>query len=167
MKIDVVRPTAQHVAYMVEHCRDEDRREWELSLGIPLAEHLGYCVEHAEYCRAALDPEGRCLCIWGVDRLWDYDEDCWSDHGQTWLIAAKEAVPHALSLHRQLDDQLDIIDGLFETTIAFSLAENTLHHTWMDWLGYDKEPEPLALGPEGAIYLAFSRKQDLCASPLS
>lgn len=119
LTLDLVRQAAPDLRYA-------DLREWLAGVGMgPVV-----ALEHGwTYGRAALDEEGQVLCFWGAE-----------PDGSVWLAACNRAVPRARSIHRLLKEEfkevLSVATQHGYDMYCMADSRNTLHHRWLEWLGF-------------------------------
>lgn len=112
--------------------RPEDAAEWlaagSKSFARDLAEHITFSKPR----RVIFDVEYlRPICFYGV-RPKDTPHP---RQGVVWLVAAPAAVGLALEIHRWLKPEVELLHSHYDYLLAYADARNTVHHTWMEWLG--------------------------------
>lgn len=148
--IEVHRPAAGDLEMVLHDIRPQDIREWEDGSGRPFQVGATTAIMFGEFVRAAYDEDGVPLCFWGGDR------------GVVWLFATKAAERRALSLHKILAPNLKDLTNRWDLLTALADARNTLHHKWLEWLGFEFL-ETVATGPYGKPFKMYVKDDDRCA----
>lgn len=119
LTLDMVRSADADLRYA-------DRREWLAGVGAGPVETLAHGWT---YGRAALDEHGDILCFWGAE-----------PDGSVWLAACNRAVPRARAIHRLLQEEfkevLSVATQNGYPVYCMADSRNTLHHRWLEWLGF-------------------------------
>lgn len=120
-----------------------------------VASHTASAWSFMHYKRVALDEDGRLLCAWGVDPAGP------PEVGYVWLFATTKAVPRAAAIHRNLKVEMEAIEALYPVLECWADSRNTVHHRWLQWLGFREIGEE----PYGKMGLPFKhfRKERQCA----
>lgn len=128
--------------------RMSDYEEWRLSAfrlglgGVPFDALLGAAVASGRLSRVLVDAEGDPLCAWGVG---------WS--GCAWLVGTTEGQRVAHRIQRHFKAGIQELHQHFEVLQAHAWNENTLHHHWMERLGFIRSGPSPWLGPEFTLFL--------------
>lgn len=153
MKVSVEKATMVHFDAAFPDIRRADMAEWFAGTGDLF--HIGAtrCLEESEVSLVALSGDGFPLCFWG------------GTGGRLWLFATETAERHALSLHRILRPELDYLMHRWGLLYAVADARNTVHHTWMRWLGFTQMPA-IELPPFDLPFITFilDSEDQRCAS---
>lgn len=113
--------------------RHEDELEWIRGGGIPMRQSFQLCLDRTELALVAT--------IEGVPQMW------WGgSKGILWMFATKTAAKRAISLHRALLPQVDMMHDRWGTLQCFCDVENIKHHQWLDWLGFERQ-QVFEMGP--------------------
>lgn len=127
--ISVIKPEVSHLMQVQDDIRMADLAEWFAGTGIPFFEGAKFAINESEFAQVAIDEQGTPLCFWG------------GDDGIVWLFATRSAEKKALSLHKILKPNLDELHARWGKLTAVADSRNTVHHTWLEWLGFDLASE--------------------------
>lgn len=144
MKVHVEPLTVEHVSLAASDIRRADLMEWLAVLGETPAEHLA--AGDWYFARCALSEAGEPLCMWGTER-----------DGSVWLVATNKAVPVALSIHRCLREEFQMLLEVAPEPHCWADSRNILHHKWLEWLGFE-EVDEAPYGPLGLYFKLFTLK---------
>lgn len=142
--IQVREPTAGDFRSALPDVRREDIEEWYAATGQLFQRAALQAVLSKGHRMVALE-DGRPLCFWGASG------------GVVWLFATNYAKTKALSLHRILRPNLDVIHGLFGNLDAYADARNTEHHRWLEWLGFQNRGA-VPIGPFKMTFLHYRKE---------
>lgn len=148
----VVPATLAHAQSLIQNgIRAVDREEWVAGTGHTVEDKLARAVSSdGAYLRAFIVGT-RCLCIWGV-----HDAGLSKPAGQIWLIAAKEAERHVLSIHRHFTGEMAEIHARWPLLVAYCYGKNTLHQKWMERVGF--EPKGNMILGLGFPFILYTRR---------
>lgn len=147
--------TWDHLNQCQDIIRLEDRMEWAAGCGQGILEQLAD-VGLGEHSKVALS-DGVPQLIWGVDKTRE------EGVGSAWMFATIHASRLRLALHKAVLPEIEELHRAYPTLIAWSDRRNTLHHTWLRWLGF-KEITSAYYGTMGLPFIYF-RKEQPCALP--
>lgn len=138
--------------------READKREWETAgWNCPFEVSLKQAIEGDMVWEAcATYPQFKTLLAFGViphARLWDV--------GKVWLVATNAAVLHYRDLRRVYFEGLMLMLEFFPTLHAWADSRNTLHHRWMEVMGFKRTDKVVLLGErEDPFFLFTYNKSD-------
>jgi len=151
MRVHVEEARRDHLPPILDDIRPADLREWAAGTGsADLQAGLEPVFREGRFARAACDEDGRALCMWGVDGMPD-------GAGWVWLFATNRAVPQFLPIHRHLRAELEVILSRWPILHAYSDARNSMHHRWLEWLGFE-HVEDVHLGPFGLPFKHYTKE---------
>ncbi|MCC5780535.1 hypothetical protein H7H48_15850 [Nitratireductor sp. B36] len=145
MKVEVVDATLDQVYSVLDDIRPADMAEWYAGSGLWFEKAVAEAFEGNEYRKAAL-LGGLPLCFWGV-----------GTDGYVWLFATETAEKHALSLHRVLKPELNKLFEVSPRLLALADSRNTVHHQWLEWLGFSFQEE-VPSGPLGMDFKLYTKE---------
>lgn len=152
MKVTVEDARPDHIPPMLDTIRQADLNEWYAGTGSADIERgLFHVWYNKGYAKAAVAGDGVALCVWGVD-------DNGDGSGNIWLFATERAAKFAIAIHRNLRSEMDTMLARWPTLVAFSDRRNTVHHTWLDWIGFEFERE-VFLKPFGLPFRKYVRRK--------
>ncbi|WP_299078696.1 hypothetical protein [uncultured Paraglaciecola sp.] len=140
--ITVERLTHEALEYVAANCREIDRREIRLSVGVgPLL-----ALEVSEVRSVAAwsgSYNGVPMVVFGVNYRGPLDRDV----GVPWLVATPELEKHQKGFLRRCKPYVDRMELVFPRMENHVLAENTTAIGWLRWLGFDiGEAVPYGIG---------------------
>lgn len=151
MRVHIEEARRDHLPPILEDIRPADLREWVAGTGsADIQGALEVVFREGRYARAACDPEGTALCMWGIDELEP-------GVGWVWMFATTRAVPLFFPLHRHLRAGMDEVLERWPTLHAYSDSRNTIHHRWLKWLDFTHS-EDVILGPYGLHFKHFIKE---------
>lgn len=145
--IEVRRPMVADLKMVAGDIRAEDLREWYSGTGIDALDGMTYSVAFGKLVRAAYSEDGTPLCFWGCDG------------GNVWLFATNAAARRAFSLHKVLAPNLKELTDTWPLLKALAHSDNTVHHRWLEWLGFELVEEVEA-GPFRENFKMYVRDVD-------
>lgn len=142
----LVPTRTNHIASLLADVREIDAEEWRIaSGGQPLEACVVQCVMLAEgRARSILDEAGRCLCIYGASRMPGAPR-----RGVAWLIGTNEGQRRALHIQRYWKQGIAELHREFDVLEAHAYDANTVHHFWMERLGFVRCGASRAFGVPG------------------
>lgn len=92
---------------------------------------------------------GPTLCLWGVN----------PETGVAWMVATNEAQRQGVRLQRLYREGIAFLHSKTPRDLtAWSLETNTLHHDWMERLGFTRTGAAMS-SPLGLRFLQFTRRK--------
>lgn len=136
----------------IEFCkrpiRPEDVHEWESGLGQPPSPMILWVnFKEAEYRKAILDDEGVPVVLFG----------CADRGGVGWVSLIGADRPELVAyIHREMGHvEWPKVLGLHDTHMAISHANQTLHHKWLERVGFVAIDRKVPIN--GHYYVQFKR----------
>lgn len=129
----LVTATPEMVSNLAGPLRRADIEEWctAVNWNYPAEVLLRFCISRdAATSRAVLDERGKALCFWGVGP----GEK--PEVGIAWMVATKEALRRVHSLHRHFKQGIAEMHEAYPTLEAYAYIKNTVHHRWMERVGF-------------------------------
>ncbi|WP_266031226.1 hypothetical protein [Brucella intermedia] len=149
MNVHVENASPHHVTEMLDDIRMLDIKEWYAGTGsTDMEANLRHVFSEGRFARTGF-LDGTPVVMWGVDSKDD-------GRGNVWLFATDTAAKHAITLHRILKSEMDLIASIWPDLEALSDERNHTHHAWLTWLGFALE-ETVFLAPFGLPFKKFRR----------
>lgn len=133
MKIEILKPTSDHVDYFSENLRLVDVREmWLADRSRPRgALEIGAFMSDKAF---VVEADGIPVIIFGVDR------DGLSDKGRVWMLATDDIEFMKKSFVKQCRSVFyDLMDG-YEMVYNYVYEKNEIALKWLKWLGFTIHP---------------------------
>ncbi|MBK3400422.1 hypothetical protein [Methylobacterium ajmalii] len=99
----------------------------------------------------------RPLCIWGATPIPERP-----GVGRAWLIGTNLGQRHVRRVQRHFWAGLGELHARFPLLEAWAYEGNTLHHHWMERLGFERTGDRQLMGL-GAPFIHFERRASECA----
>ena len=145
----IVKASPDHILYVCQHLREDDRREillsrWNDDLS-ELAE--SFCI--APGSRFAVLREGIPVCAFGV-------APALPGVGQAWLIGTDEIGSCGVEVaHACKTVVRTLLDGYMHRIQAYSAGFHAQAHRWLELLGFSRESRMCRFGKDGTDFFCY------------
>jgi hypothetical protein len=129
-KLKVREATPEDIPYLAENIRDADRRELEGVSGLSPQEAFRISYEITKDPFTVASPEGNPLLMGGVVPS---SED---RQGVVWMMGTDGIRDYTMEFLRRSKDVLSMVSKDYDLIYNIVDKRNTLHTTWMCWLGF-------------------------------
>lgn len=133
MVADVRPVTPEDILLMAQKMRDIDKREAELSTGLPPLEALSRAVEQSQDMCWTGTWKGKMVCMFGVMPRSTLSQDI----VLPWLCATDRLPRVARAFLRANKELLPQMLGGAKLAYGYVLQENMAARRWLSWLGFD------------------------------
>jgi hypothetical protein len=131
--------------------REKDKAEWDASVPGGLA-LLADCINSSAECWSVIDDAtGRAHIIWGVVPRYDYCDT-------TWLLGTNEGQAQCAWIFQECRELTTAFFRRWPYTECWSDERNTVHHQWLEWLGYGLHRHHVILGPQGLPFRHYRKE---------
>lgn len=144
--LQMVPPTGAHLRYIAKCFRPEEELECRASWNeVPLVA-LTRSWLFSEEAATCLAPDGRPLCIWGVNE--EIGPDGWREF---WLLGTTDILRHKVAFLRTCRDWKPYVLAKYGRVRAYIDARYTVSLRWARWMGCEILA-PAPFGKTGALF---------------
>lgn len=153
--IDVVTATIQHAEFIAPRMRDADVDECWASNRLKPFDALVLGLQSTRACWTGLyhrEP----FCMFGVVRA-QQDRDV----GVVWMLATDRILECKREFLRKNSHYVQAMRSQFKMLMNYVDDRNTVSKRWLEWLGFELEPEAVPLGPDKLPFRRFQMQGHL------
>lgn len=131
MKVEIVEARLEHVIYLVEHLRDNERAICEKMYGADFEKIVTKEIAGSMLAWAGL-VDGKCGALWGVKMT-----RILSDEGMLWMIGTHLIDEYPITFLRQSRQVVRKLHGTFKKLYGCVLTDYSQSRRWLEWLGFE------------------------------
>lgn len=141
--------TARDAEYLSQNLREEDVREIAAGLAKDPEQALLFGLSASKVCKALVNQDDKPVAVFGM-MFNPFDMNT----GMIWMLASNEFKDSAYQFLREGRDWIKYFHEYCPVLWTFSHSENTAHHEWLKWSGFD-QAKTLTLGEEQEEFFEF------------
>lgn len=132
MKLKIRDSISEDAVSLGSRLREADLREIKAGVITSPSESLLQAIDISQVCKTVVDDTGTVICMFGVTPSLQN-----SHEGMPWLLSSPDIKDHIFQFLRESKEWIDTFHDTYPVLWTLCHAQNTLHHRWLEWSGFD------------------------------